>query len=675
MKSDSDSSDRSLSQDAGLSFPTTLPERVEDANLLFGVMAIQGDLISAQHFADACASLLQQPGRNLGDVLMQDKVIDATTRDRIQVEVDQHVRDRHFRAKTAKNETLDELEQTLPSTGPPATTDVPDLGDQLKSSRLSLRFIHGTGGIGRVWMARDRAIGRDIALKELRPERLSNKVQRARFLREVQITAQLQHPGTVPVYDFNAGDEDGRIYYTMKFLRGQTLSEVVHDYHTRRRDSTAGIGEFLELLNIFDTVCDTLSYAHSRGIIHRDLKGENVVVGEYGEVVVIDWGLAKRIGEAESDLDDLDDLDEPDALGASDGLQTIHGAAMGTPAFMAPEQALGEVEKFDERTDVYGLAAILYEILTGLPPFVGRDVPAILLAVCTAPPNAPRRLNPNVPPELEAICLKGLSKRQSDRHQSAAELASAVKEWVTDQARRSQTEREREQFFRMSLDALATVDSDARFKQVNPAFVALFGWSAEEIVKMTAFDILHVADMVDPKATFKRVLDGENLAGLERRCLCKDGSFRWVQWHLTRLPGTPLVYAVGRDITPQKQQQQAFQNLLDTTPDAMVVTNTDRTIRIVNTRTESLFGYGRDELIGQTLEVLIPDRFRETHPDDFAAYVANPQARPLNSELELMGRHKDGSEIPVRISLTPFPTDEGLMISSVIRPGWKSAAP
>ena len=107
----------------------------------------------------------------------------------------------------------------------------------------------------------------------------------------------------------------------------------------------------------------------------------------------------------------------------------------------------------------------------------------------------------------------------------------------------------------------------------------------------------------------------------------------------------------------------------------MVVTDTDRTIKIVNERTEKLFGYSRDELIGQPVEVLIPERFRETHPNDFARYVANPQARPLNSELDLMGRHKDGSEIAVRISLTPFQTDEGLMISSVIRPGWKSAAP
>jgi PAS domain S-box-containing protein len=616
---------------------------------------------------------LQQAGSDLGDVLTQRQVIDGTTRDRIQVQVDQYVHEHQSQAETS----ADDPEQTLLAEPPTATVDVHDPkaavhdpGDQLKSSRLSLRFVHGAGGIGRVWMARDRAIGRDIALKELRPERLSNEVQRARFLREVQITAQLQHPGTVPVYDFNAGDEDGRIYYTMKFVRGQTLDEVAHDYHARRRESMAGIGEFIELLNIFDTVCDTLSYAHSRGIIHRDLKGENVVVGEFGEVVVIDWGLAKRIGELDADAGELD---EPDAPGLSDGLQTMHGTAMGTPAFMAPEQALGEVDKLDERTDVYGLAAILYQILTGSPPFVGRDVPAILNAVCTAPPNAPRRLNPDLPPELEAICLKGLSKSRDGRQQSAAELASGVKKWMTDQAKRSQTEQEREQFFRMSLDALATLDSDARFKQVNPAFTELIGWSAEEMVTMSVFDIINAEDMINPKALFKRVLDGENMSGLDRRCRCKDGSIRWVQWHLTKLPGAPLVYAVGRDITAQRQKQQAFQNLLDTTPDAMVVTDTDRVIRIVNTQTESAFGYARDEMIGQLVEMLIPDRFRETHPNDFAAYVANPKARPLNSELELTGRHKDGSELLVRISLTPFQTNEGLMISSVIRPGWTPA--
>ena len=245
---------------------------------------------------------------------------------------------------------------------------------------------------------------------------------------------------------------------------------------------------------------------------------------------------------------------------------------------------------------------------------------------------------------------------------------------MTDQAKRSQTEQEREQFFRMSLDALATLDSDARFQQVNPAFATLIGWSAEEMVNMSVFDIINAEDMVDPKATFKRVLDGESISGLDRRCRCKDGSIRWVQWHLTKLPGAPLVYAVGRDITEQRKKQQAFQNLLDTTHDAMIVTDPDRIIRIVNAQTESLFGYSRDELIGQSVELLIPERFREAHPQHFAGYVANPHARPLNSGLNLMGRNQDGSDFPVRISLTPFQTDEGLMISSVIRPGWKASA-
>lgn len=539
--------------------------------------------------------------------------------------------------------------------------------DTVVAPSLTRRFIHGAGGMGRVWMARDQLLGRDVALKELRPDRVCDERTRARFHREVTITAQLQHPGVVPIYEFNDGSETGSSYYTMKFLRGRTLTEVLQDYHhsDRQQSNEEQLGDFIELLDVFGRVCDTMAYAHSRGVIHRDLKGDNVLIGTYGEVFVIDWGLAKRIGEVE------DEGDPVECELAADPLETSHGTALGTPSFMSPEQARGDVEKMDELTDVYGLAAILYQILTGHAPFEGSGVGETLTLVLQSEPVAPRELNSEVPSELESLCLKGLSRNSADRPAGAAALGQGVTQWITEQAAQRRTEYEREQFFRMSLDVMATLDADGFFQQVNPAFVENFGWSAAELREMSAFTLLHQDDVIDPPASFRLVAEGKtSLTNLERRIICKDGSLRWIEWYITKLPEKPLVYAVGRDIGRQKQQTRVYQGLLDASPDAMLLSDTAGTVEIVNRRVTDLTGYSSDELIGQPLSEILTSSSAARCEAKLAEYADEPSPasdeQPADTALVLDVCHRDGTALKLETRISPFATEAGLRVSFVM---------
>jgi tetratricopeptide (TPR) repeat protein/tRNA A-37 threonylcarbamoyl transferase component Bud32 len=279
----------------------------------------------------------------------------------------------------------------------------------------------GKGGMGQVWLAHDDRLGRTVALKELRAEVQNDPALGQRFLVEAQITGQLQHPGIVPVYDL-AQPDGAAPFYTMRFVEGRTLTQAARDFHQARATGLAGAVELRDLLNAFVSVCNTLQYAHSRGVIHRDLKGGNVIVGRYGEVVVLDWGLARVLGRPD------DPAAAPIVLDGT--LEQTRPGALGTPQYMAPEQALGQVERIDRRTDVFGLGAILYEILTGRPPYAGKDRAEVLAQAQEGKVAAPRLLARWVPRPLEAVCLKALAVRPEDRFQAAAELAEEVKRWL-----------------------------------------------------------------------------------------------------------------------------------------------------------------------------------------------------------------------------------------------------
>jgi WD40 repeat protein/serine/threonine protein kinase len=324
---------------------------------------------------------------------------------------------------------LNLLRPAAPTENQPAA----DASTPPRGHRYTLAKLRGVGGIGQIWLAHDAELDRDIALKELRPERLRDPAILSRFLREARITSRLQHPGIVPVYELGYGPsadhdvDDDAPYYTMRFVQGRTLTEAAREYHERRRARLAGPLELTTLLNAFLGVCDTVAYAHSRGVIHRDLKGQNVVLGDFGEVIVLDWGFAKVVGR---------DDDEPEQIRADEPVtpeQTVSGEVVGTPAYMSPEQAAGCAEMIDYRTDVYGLGAILFEILTGRPPYTGTDSRDVLQKVRTEPPPRPETVGRRVPASLAAICRRAMARAPSRRYSSAAELARDVRHWLADE--------------------------------------------------------------------------------------------------------------------------------------------------------------------------------------------------------------------------------------------------
>jgi serine/threonine protein kinase len=312
-----------------------------------------------------------------------------------------------------------------------AAGDFTPLTDLPPGPRYTRSALHATGGMGAVWRAWDATLGREVALKELKEDGTGGE---RRFVREAKLTGRLEHPGVVPVYELGTDPESGRPFYVMKFLRGRTLSESVRAFHSARRPGWYPPMDLVRLLSAFVSVCNTVGYAHSRGIVHRDLKGENIILGEFGEVVVLDWGVAKVMGETESP--EFAPIASPASTLAVG--QTKLGDVVGTVAYMAPEQAEGIPELVGPLTDVFGLGAILYEILCGCPPYSGVTYQNVLLKAMLLRFPPPRECWPEVPAGLEAICLKAMAKEPGERFASAVELGLEIQGWQDRERRQAE---------------------------------------------------------------------------------------------------------------------------------------------------------------------------------------------------------------------------------------------
>ena len=303
----------------------------------------------------------------------------------------------------------------------------------------------GQGGIGDVWQVWDHQLRRPIAMKTLRSERAAATDSQLRFVEEAQVTAQLQHPGVVPVYELGRR-EDGQPFFMMKEVHGWTLGEAIRAVHAASRGGRWGQAHLTRvepdavsdwslrrLLGAFTRVCETLSYAHVRGVVHRDIKPANLMVGPFGEVYVMDWGLAKLTGSART------------PAGQSRGggrtlSSTQDGVVLGTPYYMSPEQAQGRVSSIGPQADVYALGAVLCEILLGRPPFGEIEGPAEVVAAVRkrAPVLQPSPDLPAVDEDLLAICRRALAWRVEDRFPEAGSLGRAVQDWLDGAQRRDQ---------------------------------------------------------------------------------------------------------------------------------------------------------------------------------------------------------------------------------------------
>jgi serine/threonine-protein kinase len=299
---------------------------------------------------------------------------------------------------------------------------------------------HARGGLGEVLIAKDESLGREVALKVMQPAAGSDPERCRRFVNEAAITSLLEHPGVVPIYGVGQ-DEAGRPCYTMRFIQGETLRDAVRQFH--ETESTAAESDkrglvFRGLIARFITVCNTLAYAHSRGVIHRDLKPANIMLGKFGETLVVDWGLAKRIQpNATATATDASEItiDSADAFrreASSDDkfAETQTGQALGTPAYMSPEQAAGDWNSVGPASDIYGLGATLYMMLTGRAPVEGTQLLELLDKVQRGEFPRPRRLRPEIPQPLEAICLKSMSLDSAQRYASATRMATDLEHWL-----------------------------------------------------------------------------------------------------------------------------------------------------------------------------------------------------------------------------------------------------
>jgi serine/threonine-protein kinase len=437
-----------------------MADSAAEFDLLFGLLALQNGLIDQGALVAAFQAWTRKKSRSLAEHLVDRGDLEADDKSLIEALVARHL-GRHagdpeeslaaFSLGEFTRERLmsvgdADLKITLGRIGLDSRpTEVRVDGEGTLSyasgaatadgSRFRVLRPHAKGGIGQVCVALDTELSREVALKEIQPHLADDPASRGRFLLEAEVTGRLEHPGIVPVYGLGV-DSTGRPYYAMRFIRGDSLKQAIERFH----DAGAQCGSEASpaslslrgLLGRFVAVCNAVAYAHSRGVIHRDLKPANVMLGPYGETLVVDWGLAKVVGRDDPAAAAEATLRPSSALGSGSS-ETQAGTAIGTPAYMSPEQAEGRLEAIGPASDVYSLGATLYCLVTGRPPFSDGAVLEILRSVQRGEFPAPRAVNPLVPAALSAVVLKAMALRPADRYPSARALAHEVERWLADE--------------------------------------------------------------------------------------------------------------------------------------------------------------------------------------------------------------------------------------------------
>ncbi len=426
-------------------------------DLLFGMLTLQIGLINQSQLVAACQAWTRAGDRPLADHLAARGDLDAEQRAGVEAIVSLHLKkyqgdaERSLAAVTAGpsiRESLARLADTeVAGSIVPPELEPTQAGENSDSTvaytvgsvtsdgqRFRILRQHARGGLGAVFVAVDTELHREVAVKQILDQHVDDAVSRARFLLEAEVTGGLEHPGIVPVYALGT-DAGGRPYYAMRFIRGDSLKEAIDRFHADaqlKAHSGRRSLELRKLLHRFIDVCNAIDYAHNRGVLHRDIKPSNIIIGEYGETLVVDWGLAKPLGQAEPGVRSGE---RPLVLSGTGGsTQTLPGSAMGTPAYMSPEQAQGDLERLGPRSDVYSLGGTLYSALTGKPPFQGDKVAAVLAAVQKGDFSPPRKLEPSIDKALEAVCLKAMALQPEDRYETARALAEEIELWLGDAA-------------------------------------------------------------------------------------------------------------------------------------------------------------------------------------------------------------------------------------------------
>jgi serine/threonine-protein kinase len=348
-----------------------------DRNLVFGLLALQMDFVSREQLLDAMQAWMLAKQTPLGEVLRARGALSEEDRAALERLVDRHVQ-RHggeqgslaaLHVEDGVREGLErlgdsEIHTTVASLAP-TSGNGPARPTDTAGARYRRVRPHARGGLGEVFVALDEELRREVALKEIQERLADDTDSRSRFVREAEITGNLEHPGVVPVYGLGTYP-DGRPFYAMRFIRGESMQAAIERFHQadalRSRDPGERSLALRDLLGRFVAVCDAVAYAHARGIIHRDLKPQNVILGEYGETLVVDWGLARHVADREGQT-----AAARPVTTSQQSTATEHGQVLGTLAYMPPEQAHGWLDELGRHSDVFALGATLYALLTGRP--------------------------------------------------------------------------------------------------------------------------------------------------------------------------------------------------------------------------------------------------------------------------------------------------------------------
>lgn len=445
-------------------------------------------------------------------------------------------------------------ENTLPFNAPAAMTGGGETSIEMVGrilGRFRLESEIARGGMGVIFRGRDVELDRDVAVKLLLKAHLDKLHLHQQFTNEARITGRLQHPGVIPIYETGYAADD-RPFFAMKLVVGQTLAELM----SRR---TIGASDLPRLLKIYEQVCHTLSYTHSCGVIHLDIKPSNVMVGAFGEVHLMDWGLAR----ASPNVCPAVRIPGPHGAIAPDGkyfagrsgsvsaddlpVLLPEGAVCGTPSYMSPEQARGCC--VDSRSDVFGLGGLLCEILTGRPPYLGTDLLDICFKAAKASlDDAFRSLNEcGAEGPLIHLALKCMAPDPEDRPSNASLVATELTRYLESLLRRAESDLGR--FFELSLDLFCIAGMDGFFRRVNSNFPRVLGYSEKELLGRPFMEFIHPDDHEKTVAAMAQLNLGQPVIQFRNRYRAADSQWRCFEWTAKSIPEEGIIFAVARDMT------------------------------------------------------------------------------------------------------------------------------